>query len=115
MAENYLGTMIKFTTTNYSFWKSMMEDFLNCKDLYDHIEGDNAKPSEMPDADRKKLKKKSLGSIFQWVDISLYNHVAKETDPQTLWKNLESMYEKKNAQTKILLMQKLINLKLKKG
>ena len=43
--------MIKFTATNYSFWKSMMEDFLNCKDLYDHIEGDNAKPSEMPNAD----------------------------------------------------------------
>ena len=69
----------------------------------------------MPNADRKKLKKKTLGSIFQWVDISLYNHVAKETDPQTLWKNLESMYETKNAQKKILLMQKLINLKLKKG
>ena len=51
MVENYLGPMIKFTATNYSFWKSMMEDFLNCKDLYDHIEGDNAKPSEMPNAD----------------------------------------------------------------
>ena len=93
----------------------MMEDFLNCKDLYDPIEEDNAKPSEMPNADWKKLNKKTLGVIFQWVDISLYNHVAKETDPQTLWKNLESMYETKNAQTKILLMQKLINLKLKEG
>ena len=78
----------------------MMKDFLNCKDLYDHIEEDNAKPSEMPNADRKKLKKKSLGSIFQWVDISLYNHVAKETDPQTLWKNLESMYETKTHKQK---------------
>ena len=81
MVENYLGPMIKFTATNYSFWKSMMEDFLNCKDLYDHIEGDNAKPSEMPNTDWKKLKKKTLGAICQWVDISLYNHVAKETDP----------------------------------
>ena len=82
---------------------------------YDPIEEDNAKPSEMPNVAWKKLNKKTLGVIFQWVDISLYNHVAKETDPQTLWKNLESMYETKNAQTKILLMQKLINLKLKEG
>ena len=25
--------MIKLTATNYSLWKSMMEDFLNCKNL----------------------------------------------------------------------------------
>ena len=31
--------MIKLTTTNYSLWKSVMEDLLNCKDLYDPIEG----------------------------------------------------------------------------
>ena len=51
----------------------------------------------MSDVDWKKLKKKTLGSIRQWVDISLYNHVAKGTDPHTLLKNLENMYETKNA------------------
>ena len=81
MAENYSGPMIKLTTTNYSLWKSMMEDLLNCKDLYDLIEGDNIKPSKMADVDWKKVKKKTLGSIRQWVDISLYNHVAKKPDP----------------------------------
>ena len=78
-----------------------MEDLLNCKDLYDPIEGDNAKSSDMSNADWKKLKKKTLGAICQWVDISLYNHVSKETDLHTLWKNLENMYETKNAQAKI--------------
>ena len=47
MAESYSGPMIKLTATNYSLWKSMMKDFLNCKDLYDLIEGDNAKPNDM--------------------------------------------------------------------
>ena len=115
MVESYSGPMIKLTTTNYSLWKSMMEDLLNCKDLYDPIEGDNAKSSDMSYADRKKLKKKSLGVILQWMDISLYNHVAKETDPHTLWKNLENMCETKNAQAKIFLMLNLMNLKLKEG
>ena len=115
MAESYSGPMIKLTTTNYSLWKSMIEDLLNCKDLYDLIKEDNAKSSDMSDADWKNLKKKTLGAIRQWVDISLYNHVAKETDPHTLWKNLENMYETKNAQAKIFLIRKLMNLKLKEG
>ena len=93
MDEIYSGPMIKLIATNYSLWTSMMEDLLNCKDLYDPIEGDNAKSSDMSNADWKKLKKKTLGAIRQWVDISIYNHVAKETDPHTLWKYLENMYE----------------------
>ena len=64
----------------------MMEDLLNGKDLYDPIEGDNAKSSDMSDDDWKKSKNKTLGAIRQWVDISLYNHVSKETDPHTFGK-----------------------------
>ena len=41
----------------------MREDLLNCKDLYDPIEGDNAKSSDMSDANWKKLKKKTMGAI----------------------------------------------------
>ena len=69
----------------------------------------------MSDVDWKKLKKKTLGVIRQWVDISLYNHVSKETDPHTLRKNLENVYETKNAQEKMFLMRKLMNLKLREG
>ena len=46
-----MSTMIKLTMSNYSIWKSMMEDVLYCKDLHDPIEGDNAKLSEMSDKD----------------------------------------------------------------
>ena len=97
MAESSSDPMIKLTTTNYSLWKSMLEDLLNCKDLYDPIEGDNARSSDISDVDWKKLKKKTFGAIHQWVDISLYNHVSKETDPYTFWKNLKNMYETTNA------------------
>ena len=37
------------------------------------------------------------------MDISLYNHVVKETYPQTLWKNLENMYETKKRINKDFL------------
>ena len=37
MTKRYSGPMIKLIATNYSVWKSMMEDLLNYKDLYDLI------------------------------------------------------------------------------
>ena len=42
----------------------MMEDLLDFKDLYDPIERDNARPVDMPNADWKKLKKRTLGVIL---------------------------------------------------
>ena len=77
MAESYSGPMIKLTATNYSLWKSMMGNLLNYKDLYDPIEGDNAKSSDMSNVDWRKWKKKTLGVIRQWLDFNLYNHVSK--------------------------------------
>ena len=109
------GAMIKLTESNYSIWKSRMEDYLYCKDLFDPIEGDEAKPEEMSQKQWDKLKKKSLGTIRQWVDASIHNHVKMEIDPQVLWKKLESMYEKKNAQGKVFLIRKIMNLKLSEG
>ena len=51
MNKNYSSLMIKLTTTNYSLWKCMIKDLLNYKDLYDSIEGDNAKLCYMSDTD----------------------------------------------------------------
>ena len=70
-----------------------MEDLLNCNDLYDLIEGNNAKSSDMLDANSKKLNKKTLGVIRQWVNISLYNHVAKKTEPHTIEPTPQSLEE----------------------
>ena len=56
MAESYSGPIIKLITTNYSLWKSTIEDLLDYNDLYDSSEGDNAKSSDMSNADWKKLK-----------------------------------------------------------
>ena len=48
------------------------------------------------------------------MDISLYNHVAKETNPHTLWKSLENMYEIERT-GKDFIDAELMNLKLKEG
>ncbi len=113
MAED--GAMIKLTESNYSMWKSRMVDYINVKDLYDPIEGDGAKPKDLDEKVWTKMKNKTLGTIRQWIDASLYNHVKNETDPLVLWRKLEGMYEATNAQGKVFMIRRLMNLKLSEG
>ncbi|PKI65433.1 hypothetical protein CRG98_014172 [Punica granatum] len=47
--DESIGSMFKLNATNYSIWKSQMEDLLFCKDLYNPIEGDSAKPKDKDD------------------------------------------------------------------
>ena len=42
-----------------------MEDNVNCKDLYDPIEGDEGKLKDMTNDKWTKLKNKTLGTICQ--------------------------------------------------
>ncbi|CAL5344742.1 unnamed protein product [Camellia sinensis] len=51
----------------------------------------------------------------QWIDHSVFHHVAQETDAYALWMKLEGMYQSKTARNKALIMRRLINLKLKNG
>ena len=43
MDENQGPNMVKLNSKNYSIWKTRMEDMLYSKDLYDLVEGENAK------------------------------------------------------------------------
>ena len=44
--------MIKLSASNYAIWKPRIEDILYYKDLYDPIEGDEAKPTDDADFGR---------------------------------------------------------------
>ncbi|KAA8532769.1 hypothetical protein F0562_032802 [Nyssa sinensis] len=92
-----------------------MEDILYCKDLYEPIEGDTAKPKDMDDEKWKRLHRKTIGHIWQWLDDSVFSHVSNETDAQVLWKKLEARYEQKTATNKAFLIRKLVNMKFKEG
>ena len=75
--------MVKLTSTNYFIWRPMMEDLLYCKDLFDSMDVDKTKKDDQPTKPEKitekeweKLKRKTLGTIRQWIDISIFNHVS---------------------------------------
>ncbi|KAM1487717.1 hypothetical protein ACFX2I_001756 [Malus domestica] len=109
------GTMIKLTNSNWVTWKPRMEDILYCKDLHEPIEGDAAKPESMSDAEWKKMNRKAIGTIRQWVDDSVFHHVSNETNAREFWMKLESLFEKKTPAKKAFLIKELINVKYKDG
>ncbi|KAA8526119.1 hypothetical protein F0562_007781 [Nyssa sinensis] len=111
--EGSPSTMIKLNNMNWLIWKPKMEDILYCKDLYEPIEGDTAKPKDMDDEKWKRLHRKTIGNIRQWLDDSVFSHVSNETDAQVLWKKLEARYEQKTATNKAFLIRKLVNMKFK--
>ncbi|GKV36538.1 hypothetical protein SLEP1_g44659 [Rubroshorea leprosula] len=116
MADEKDGsTMIKLNTSNCSLWKTLMEDKLFCKDLCDSIEHEGIKPTEISDADWKKIDRKACGVIRKWVDMSVIHHVAQEKESYKLWTKLEEMFERKNALKKASLIRKIVNLKFKEG
>ncbi|CAH9062481.1 unnamed protein product [Cuscuta epithymum] len=109
------GAMIMLTATNYTLWKPRMEDFLSCKDLFDPVEMKGINPDPAKSTEWKKINRKTIGQIRQWIDHSVFHHVAQETDAYALWKKLEDMYQAKTARNKALLMRRLVNMKLKSG
>ncbi|GKU93138.1 hypothetical protein SLEP1_g6763 [Rubroshorea leprosula] len=109
------STMIKLNTSNYSLWKTLIEDKLFRKDLYDPIEHKGIKPPKINDVEWKKIDRKACGVIRKWVDMSVIHHVAQEKESYKLWTKLEELFERKNALKKASLIRKLVNLKYKEG
>ncbi|XP_016168674.1 uncharacterized protein LOC107611236 [Arachis ipaensis] len=87
-----------------------MENMLYSKDLYDPVEGDKSKGTKS-DAEWKKLNRKAVALIRQWLDLSMIPHVDTETNSKKMWKKLKELYERKNVQNKAFLIRKLINMK----
>ena len=79
-----MGRMSSFNGSNWVTWKTKMEDLLFCKDLYGPIEGDSGKPEGMKDDEWNRLNRKAVGVIRQWIDDSVFHHVATETSAHDL-------------------------------
>ena len=105
--------MIKLIASNYSIWKTRMEDILYCKELFEPTECKSYKSVTTTEDEWKKLNRKTIGKIRQWVDQSVFHHVAKKVDAYNLWQKLESLYEIKTAHNKAFMIKRLVNLKYK--
>ena len=78
--EEARNGMIKLIASNYLIWNTRMEDILYCKELFEPIECRGYNPVTTTEDECKKLNRKIIGQIRQWVDQSVFHHVAKEVD-----------------------------------
>ena len=76
--------MIKLIAANYSIWNTRMEDILYYKELFESIECRSYKSITTTEDEWKKLNRKIIGKIRQWVNQSVFHHVAKEVDAYNL-------------------------------
>ena len=80
--------MIKLTASNYSIWKTRMKDILYSKELFEPIEYRGYKLVTTTEDEWKKLNRKTIGHIRQWVDHSVFHHVSKGVDAYSLRQKL---------------------------
>ncbi|KAL6211007.1 hypothetical protein ACLB2K_016236 [Fragaria x ananassa] len=90
--ESSKSTMVRLNHSNWITWKPRMEDILYYKDLHEPIEGVEAKPEGTSDANWTKMNRKAIGHIREWMDDSVFHHVANETDAHELWTKLKSLF-----------------------
>ena len=74
-----------------------MKNLLYYKDLYRPLQGDSAKPVTMTDDKWKRLHRKTVEFIRQWLDDSVFHHVSTKSPAYSLWKKLECLYERKTV------------------
>lgn len=115
MEKNQDPNMIKLKSTNYTLWKDLMEDMSYNKDLYDPIYGGKGKPSDKFDVEWKKMDRKVVDLIRQWLNLSVYPQVKVEIDAQKMWNKLKELYEPKNMKNIACLIKKLVNMKYNDG
>ncbi|KAI5342466.1 hypothetical protein L3X38_010341 [Prunus dulcis] len=87
-----------------------MEDILYCKDLYEPLQLLRKKSEGKSDDAWSILNRKAVEQILQWMDQSVFHHVAQETDAYKLWTKLSSIYERKTVQNKALVIRRLMVL-----
>ena len=63
----------------------------------------------------KKLDHKAIKYIRQWLEDLVFHYVSTKESAHSLWRTLKILYERNTAMSKAFLIQKLINLKYKKG
>ena len=115
--------MIVLTSNNYSYWKIKMEDPLivsvtdmsvTMRDLYEPIDRKDI-PTRVVESEWKVLHRKVVATMRQFVDVSVLQHVANDTNVYESWHKLVGMYEQKNALNNPSLIRKLMRLKYSDG
>ena len=104
----------KFDGSNFNFWKEQMQDYPIVKGQIDPIENEIA-PEIYKANEWQKLDRIVRATIRMHLLESVYFTVQSCETAFKLWKKLSETYEKKFASTKMYLIRRLYNLRMKES
>ena len=104
----------RFDGSNFNFWKEQMQDYLIVKGQIDPIENENS-PEAYKANEWQKLDRIVHATIRMHLSESVYFTVQSCTTTFELWKKLSETYEKKVTSTKMYLIRRLYNLRMKES
>ena len=104
----------KLDRSNFNFWKEQMQDYLIVKGQIDPIENEVA-PEIYKANEWQKLDRIVRATIRMHLSESVYFTVQSCETAFELWKKLSETYEKKVASTKMYLIRRLYNLRMKES
>ena len=102
----------KFNGKNFALWKEMMQDVLIIRRKVDAIRH-SKKPTSMSIEEWKSLDKISRPTIRMHLAENFYFSMAKEMTSLKLWERLQAVYEKHTSSSKLILIRKLFNMKMR--
>ena len=104
----------KFDGSNFNFWKEQMQHYLIVKGQIDPMENENG-PEIYKANEWQKLDRIVNATIRMHFSESVYFIVQSCKTTFELWEKLSETYEKKVASTKMNLIRRLWNLRMKES
>ena len=102
----------KFDDKNFALWKEMMQDVLIIRRQVKAIRH-SEKPTSMTIEEWKSIEEIARSTIRMHLAQNIYFSMAKETTTFKLWEKLQAVYEKQSSSSKLILIRKLFNMKMR--
>ena len=101
---------------NFPTWKERITNILDISDAEEHIDSTKVAPTDPADLVAwKKIDSRAMLIIMDRVKDHIFPHLSGKKIALEMWKDLESIYQRKNANKNMVLQERMHNTKMAKG
>ena len=101
---------------NFPTWKERFTRILDVSDAEEHIDSTKVAPTDPVDLIAwKKIDSRAMLIIMNVVKDHIVPHLHGKKNALEMWKALESLYQSKNENQKMVLQERMRNTKMAKG
>ena len=101
---------------NFPTWKERITRILDVSDAEEHIDSMKFAPTDPAYLEAwKKINSRAMLIIMDGVKDHIVPHLSGKKTVEEMWKDLESLYQSKNENRKMVLQERMCNTKMAKG